>query len=152
MTGGLRLSVMTQPMQGWPQPGPITAWRTLDLHTSKPPLAGYWSMIPLVVRIDGFEHRPSWGWSQFTVPADRPVQVSCSMAWLWEFGRADYLVQPGEAPSLDYIAPAQQWVSGSLAPRGQAVIKGRGAQVAMYVVLGVFMLAMFGLLAFSLTL
>ena len=137
---------MTYGQAQWPQPGPITAWRTLELNASKPPFAGYWGFIPLVVRIDGFEHRPSWGPSQFTVPADRPVQVSCSMAWLWEFGRADYLLHPGEAPTLDYIAPAQQWVSGSLAPRGQAVIKGRGAQIAVYAVLALIFVAILGIL------
>ena len=51
---------------------------------------------------------------------------------------------------LDYIAPAQQWVSGSLAPRGQAVIKGRGAQIAVYAVLALVFVAMFGVLALSL--
>jgi hypothetical protein len=144
---------MTYGQAQWPQPGPITAWRTLELNTSKPPLAGYWGFIPVIVRIDGFEHRPAWGPSRFTIPADRPVQVSCSMAWLRDFGRADYLLQPGEAPMLDYIAPAQQWVSGSLAPRGQAVIKGRGAQIAMYALLALIFIGIFALvpLAYAMT-
>jgi hypothetical protein len=75
------------------------------------------------------------------------------MAWLRDFGRADYLLQPGEAPMLDYIAPAQQWVSGSLAPRGQAVIKGRGAQIAMYALLALIFIGIFALvpLAYAMT-
>jgi hypothetical protein len=118
------------------QPQPVTAWQTLHLFTSKPSWTGYWPNIPLTVRIDGVGYRPPWGHSQFTIPADRPVHVSCSMAWLMEFGSDSYVVHPGQPAQLDYLAPAQQWVSGSLEPRGQAVVNGRGLQIGVFVVAG----------------
>lgn len=135
-----------QPQQQWqqqPTPPPVTAWQTLHLTTAKPKGAGYWPQIPVVVRIDGYEYRPGWGTSQYTIPADRPVRVQCSMAWLWEFGNAEIVIVPGQPPVLDYLAPAQQWSGGSLAPRGQAIVKGRAIQIVTYAVLGLVVVGLF---------
>jgi hypothetical protein len=126
--------------QGYPQQQP-TAWRTLTLDLKQPPWYARTWLQPTVT-IDGFASSAGWSRQQYQIPADRPVHVQCHVNYLWSYGKASAVLQPGHAPHLEYAAPAQAWFDGDIGAPGTTTAKGKAVAIAFLVLFGLLILGM----------
>jgi hypothetical protein len=126
------------PQPGYPQQQP-TAWRTLTLDLKQPPWYGRTWLQPTVT-IDGFASSAGWTRQQYQIPADRPVHVQCHVNYLWAYGKASAVLQPGHAPYLEYTAPAQAWFDGEIGAPGTTTAKGKAVAIGFLVVFGILVL------------
>ena len=103
-------------------PAPVPT-RTLTLHARKQPLVGA-SWVAPVVLLDGHRFPLQWGTQNFTIPAERPVHVQCEMPWIFTYGRAAAIVQPGNIAELEYSPPSSQWFAAEIGAPGTTKTRG----------------------------
>ncbi|MDL5350695.1 hypothetical protein [Microbacterium sp. zg-YB36] len=93
---------------------PIDASRRVELTLRKPWFALYARIRPTLV-IAGRGQPTQWGVGTWQVPADETVVLGVFLFnRIWRFGQAEFAIEPGDAPSLEYRAPALQFGRGRI--------------------------------------
>ena len=101
----------------------VVPTRTITIDSRRlPRIATSW--VAPVVLLDGHRFPLGWGPRAFTVPADRPVRVQCEMPYIFTYGRAEVVLEPHDAPELEYSAPATQWFAAELGAPGTTTTRG----------------------------
>lgn len=99
--------------------------RPLSVTLVPHPMGRYGTVTPAIF-VDGVSQEFVWGTGVWQVASDRPVVVAV-MIWD-ELGKrrafAEYTVQPGEVPDLEYRAPSFFTSPGDLGPRGTVKHQG----------------------------
>lgn len=88
--------------------------RRIELTLRRPWFALYAGIRPTLV-IGGRGQPTQWGHGTWQVPADEPVTLGVYLFNRgWRFGAAEVTLQPGDAPTLSYRAPALPFRPGRL--------------------------------------
>lgn len=88
--------------------------RRIELTLRRPWFALYAQVRPTLVI--GERGQPvQWGISTWQVPADETVTIGVFLFnRLWRFGQAEFMLEPGHPPALEYRAPALPFLPGRL--------------------------------------
>lgn len=88
--------------------------RRIELTLRRPWFALYAGIRPTLV-IGGRGQPTQWGPGTWQVTADQPVTLGVYLFnRVWRFGAAEVTLQPGDAPTLSYRAPALPFRPGRL--------------------------------------
>lgn len=88
--------------------------RRIQLILHRPWFALYAGIRPTVV-IEGRGQPAQWGRGTWKLPAGQTVVIAVFLFnRVWRFGQAEYTLQPGDAPSLVYRAPALPFGPGRM--------------------------------------
>jgi hypothetical protein len=68
------------------------------------------------------------------------VYVQCHVNYLWAYGKASAVLEPWQAPHLEYTAPANAWFDGDLGAPGTTTAKGKGVAIGFLLVIGALVL------------
>ncbi len=80
----------------------------------RPWFALYAGVRPTLV-IAGRGQPTQWGLGTWQVPSEQPVTLGVFLFnRLWRYGEAEIVLQPGDAPALEYRAPALPFLRGRL--------------------------------------
>ncbi|MRG60261.1 hypothetical protein GE115_10330 [Agromyces sp. CFH 90414] len=91
-------------------PAPTT--RRIELTLRKPWLTLYAGIRPTVV-MGGRGQPAQWGVGTWQVPTDETVVVGVFLFnRVWRFGRAEFALEPGHAPVVEYRAPMLPFTRG----------------------------------------
>lgn len=92
----------------------VAASRRIELTLRKPWFALYAGVRPTVV-VAGRGQPVQWGLGTWQVPSDEPVTIGVFLFnRMWRFGQAQFDLEPGHPPALEYRAPALPFVRGRL--------------------------------------
>ncbi|SFR71014.1 hypothetical protein SAMN05428970_1096 [Agromyces sp. CF514] len=90
------------------------ATRRIELNLRKPWFALHWGVKPTLV-IGGRGQPVQWGRGTWQVPADESVAVGVFLFnRMWRYGRAEFALEPGHPPALEYRAPALPFGPGRI--------------------------------------
>ena len=111
--------------------------RPLSVTLVPHPMGRYGTVTPAIF-VDGVQQEFAWGTGVWQVAADRPVTVA---VMFWDElgtrrGFAEYTVQPGELPDLEYRAPSFVTAPGALGPRGTVSHQGNNSY-AIQIAIGI---------------
>lgn len=118
--------------------------RPLSVTLVPHPMGKYGTVTPAIF-VDGVSQQFAWGTGVWQVADDRPVTVA---VMIWDElgtrrGFAEYTVQPGEVPDLEYRAPAFVTAPGDLGPRGTVTHQGNGKNATLIVIgVGILVVAL----------
>jgi len=88
--------------------------RRIELTLHKPWFALYARIKPTLV-LEGRGQPAQWGPGTWQVPADETVLIGVFLFnRMWRFGQAEFALEPDDAPSLLYRAPALPFLRGRI--------------------------------------
>ncbi|HEX5859885.1 MAG TPA: hypothetical protein VFY91_17390 [Microbacterium sp.] len=88
--------------------------RRVELTLHRPWFALYARIKPTVV-VAGRGQPAQWGPGTWQVPSDRSVVLGVFLfTRMWRFGQAEFVLEPQDAPSVVYRAPALPFLPGRI--------------------------------------